>query len=394
MKLKLEVVMFDDGTPLSRYDAPSSCYVGGPSSSQHAAGGDGWKGVVEAHRALGAALAQKARVIESTWNTYGGGGDEEVALRSSVRTLWAWAGRATPTPGLSSMHSLRRPTLALASLKLRLPLRDAGALLERSLRAVTKTMVEAVSARATSSVAQGVHAASRPRLARRYETLLEALRDAYREVRVAWVAFVDVENAVGAPLTSGAAVPAFSSSSAVATASSPNSGVDKALESCVGACGAALALARQIRAEQEAGKAFARGRVRDGAGALASGWASERAQSARYMELINGGLAGPSIPFATALENAKYLSGWKAKEASLMTANSALQAQLDAVTAEKERIAEQWARTTDLLRQQRAQLSKLALEGHVGNRDGVAASVESGPAGASTTDDGVEGIDA
>lgn len=201
-------------------------------------------------------------------------------------------------------------------------------------------MLDAHSARATSSAAHGVHPSARPRLARRYETLLEALRDGYREARAAWSSFAQAEGAAAATTTMAA--------------------VDKALEGCIGSCGAALALARQRRSDQEAGRAFARGRTREGTGALASGWSSETGRAASFLALLNASPAAsaPSVPYAEALESAVALRDWQGTEARLREQCATLQAQLDAVTAEKERIAEQWARTTDLLRQQRAAMAK------------------------------------
>lgn len=243
-------------------------------------------------------------------------------------------------------------TLALASLKLRPVFREAALVLQECLHGVTRAIIDCSHARTTCSAPRGVHASSRPHLARRYETLLEQLRDAYRETRSAWASFMLQE----ASCITGAQPEKQPSTS---------SSVEKALEACISSCGTALALARQMRSEQEAGKAFARGRAREGSAALASGWSLESQQAASFLGKLNqhGPFASAqSVPYETALENARYLISWQSKEAQLVAANAALQAQLETVTSEKERIAEQWARTTDQLRQQRAQLSRMALE--------------------------------
>lgn len=76
-RMKAEVVMFDDGSPLSRFDAPSTCYVvaaattsvAAHSQSEQGTADDGWKGIIESHRGLGASFSNKSRVIEASWNT-------------------------------------------------------------------------------------------------------------------------------------------------------------------------------------------------------------------------------------------------------------------------------------------------------------------------------------
>jgi hypothetical protein len=79
-RIKVEIVMFDDGSPLARFDAPSTCYLTSLSASSSSskpqpavqppnASDDGWRGIIESHRALGTAFANKSRMIEASWNT-------------------------------------------------------------------------------------------------------------------------------------------------------------------------------------------------------------------------------------------------------------------------------------------------------------------------------------